>query len=399
MATTEQTVRTTAPGSAPNGGKPSDRAPAYTTAQERSRRALWMGVVVVAFWSIPAWLITLLPSAERGDISVLRAFVAFGLPWYFWAAITPVVLRLTRRFPIDGPRRGRMIATHLAAGMVAGWTEGALSISAVVLTGARTPAPGFHAALIEMLFWTPFGVLFYSTLAAVGFALEYHRKLREREVLAARVEAQLVAAQLGALRMQLQPHFLFNVLHTVAMLVRQGQSQTAVRMLARLSDLLRQILDDAGPQEVPVEEELDLFARYLELEQIRFGDRLQINVAVDDSARGALVPNFLLQPLAENAIRHGVARRAAAGRIDLSTRCEAGRMIVRLRNDGPSLPAGWTLEENSGIGLRNTAARLRHLYGEESSLSVSNAAEGGVEVRIELPCHVRPVPLAEARGA
>src|SRR5687768_2646438 len=296
MATTESTIDPVRNGQTE---PPASPGAAGTHTRER-RRALWFGVAVVAFWSIPAWLITLLPSADRPDIGVLRAFVAYGLPWYFWAAITPVVLRLTRRFPIDGPRRVRMVLAHVAFGMLAGWTEGALSIAAVTLTGARSPAPGLHSALIEMLFWTPFGVLFYCTLAAVGFALEYHRKLREREVLAARVEAQLVAAQLGALRMQLQPHFLFNALHTVAMLVRQGQSQTAVRMLARLSDLLRQILDDGGPQEVPIEEEFDLFARYLEIEQIRFGERLQIRVTLDDSARGALVPNFLLQPLAEN---------------------------------------------------------------------------------------------------
>lgn len=399
MTTTDEAIDAATKRAETDAASPERVSSAPASGAARSRRAVWIAVVVIAFWSIPAWLITLLPSAERGDIGLLRAFVAFGLPWYFWAAITPIALRLTRRFPIDGRRRGRMILIHLAAGVLAGWTEGALSIGAVLLTGARTPPPQLQGALIELAFWTPFGVLFYSTLAAVGFALEYHRKLREREVLAARVEAQLVEAQLGALRMQLQPHFLFNALHTVAMLVRQGQPQTAVRMLARLSDLLRQILDDAGPQEVPIEEELDLFARYLEIEQIRFGDRLQIQVVLDDSARGALVPNFLLQPLAENAIRHGVARRAAAGCIDLSTRREEGRLILRLRNDGPVLAAGWTLEQNSGIGLRNSVARLRHLYGDSGSLRVSNAAEGGVEVRIELPYHARPVPLAEARHA
>ena len=171
------------------------------------------------------------------------------------------------------------------------------------------------------------------------------------------------------------------------------------RMMDRLGDLLRMTLTTTGAEEVPLREELEALGKYLEIEHTRFGDRLTTRLEIEPEALDAFVPYLLLQPLAENAIRHGVARRAAAGCIDLSTRREDGRLILRLRNDGPVLAAGWTLEQNSGIGLRNSVARLRHLYGDSGSLRVSNAAEGGVEVRIELPYHARPVPLAEARHA
>jgi LytS/YehU family sensor histidine kinase len=196
--------------------------------------------------------------------------------------------------------------------------------------------------------------------------------------------------------MQLQPHFLFNALNTVAMLVRQGDSQSAVRMLARLSELLRHILEEAGEQEASLEEELDLLTRYLEIEQVRFGDRLEVTVDLDEDARHALVPNLLLQPLAENAIRHGIARRAASGRIELSARREADRLILQLRNDGPDLPGGWSLDAGAGIGLRNTAARLRHLYGDAATLRLINSAEGGVEARVYIPYHTRPRVSAES---
>jgi hypothetical protein len=364
-------------------------------------RALGMATPSILFWSLPALLFSALTAAERPEtagrapIGFARAFLAYGLPWYFWAAITPLVMRLTRRFPLDSKRRARAVAVHLAAGVLAGVTMGTISLTTYMLFGTGQDSP--RGAVADILFWTPFGVLFYAALASVGFALDSHRRLREREVLASRMEAQLVEAQLGALRMQLQPHFLFNAMNTVAMLIRQGDAQTAVRVLARLSDLLRQILDDGRGQEVPIEEELDLLARYLEIEQLRFGDRLDVRITLDEGAQGALVPAFLLQPLAENAIRHGIARRASAGRIELDGRRENGMLVLRLRNDGPPLPDDWT-PYGAGIGLRNTRARLDRLYGDGASLDVADAPEGGVAVRIVLPWHTRPASREAARA-
>jgi hypothetical protein len=373
--------------------------------EERSRtgaaRAVRVAAPSILFWSLPALLFSALTAADRPEtagrppIGFAQAFLAYGLPWYFWAAITPVVLRLTRRYPLDSKRRARAIALHVTAGMTAGIAMGTISLTTHVLFGTGQSSP--RGAVADILFWTPFGVLFYGALASVGFALDSHRRLRERELFASRMEAQLVEAQLGALRMQLQPHFLFNAMNTVAMLIRQGDAQTAVRVLARLSDLLRQILDDARGQEVPIEEELDLLARYLEIEQLRFGDRLDVRISLADAARGALVPSFLLQPLVENAIRHGIARRASAGRIELDGRREDGVLVLRLRNDGPPLPDDWK-PYGAGIGLRNTRARLDRLYGDAASLAVTDAPEGGVAVRIALPWHTRPASPEATRA-
>jgi hypothetical protein len=363
--------------------------------EARRGRRLRFILPVVAFWSIPGLLVSAMSLSERGNIGLLRAFLAFGMPWYFWALATPAILWFTRIFPIDTPARWRSLTAHTAIALLTGITFSVISISARLFSGAPGPPATVLSVLREAGFWLPFELLFYGATASIGFALDYHRKLREREILASRMQARLVEAQLGALRMQLQPHFLFNALNTVAMLVRQGTSDTAVRMLARLGELLRQMLDDGGAQEVTLEEEVSLFARYLEIEQVRFGDRLDVSIDVDDEARGGFVPNLLLQPLAENAIRHGVAKQAFKSRIELRARREDGRIVVRLRNDGPSLPAGWTLS-NAGIGLRNTLARLKHLYGKEGTLRVIDAPEGGVEVIVLLPYHVVPIAFAEA---
>jgi LytS/YehU family sensor histidine kinase len=231
----------------------------------------------------------------------------------------------------------------------------------------------------------------YATVAAVGYAMDFSRRLREREVVASQLQSQLKEAQLGALRMQLQPHFLFNTLNTIAMLVREGETQTSVRMLARLSDLLRHLLEDEGDQEVPVREELDFLGRYLEIEQLRFRDRLHVQLNVDEGTRDAFIPNLLLQPIVENAIQHGIARRARAGALELNVARENGSLMLSVRDDGPGLSETFSLDNLTGIGLRNTAARLHFLYGENATLDVRNAEEQGTVVTIRLPWHISPL--------
>jgi two-component sensor histidine kinase len=377
------------------GASPID---ARVEAAAGSRRRLRRTLALLAFWSVPALLVTALTAAESDDIGFGRAFLAYGLPWYFWAAVTPTILALARRFPLDAPSRTRMLAAHFLAGLSAGTLQGCTTASAHVLFGARTAEVTTRMILIDIVFWIPLGLMFYGATVSIGFALDNQRRLRDRDVLASRMHAQLVEAQLGALRMQLQPHFLFNALNAIAMLVRQGESQTAVRMLARLSELLRHILEDGGAQEAPLEEELGLLGRYLEIEQVRFGDRLSIALDVAADTRAALVPTFLLQPLVENAVRHGIAHRSSPGVIRLTAAHAAGALHLRIRNDGPALPVGWSMERHAGIGLRNTAKRLRHLYGEGATLAVESATDG-VEVIIRIPFHTRPGPPLEAPRA
>jgi two-component sensor histidine kinase len=357
-------------------------------------RRVWLIAFLV--WTIPAVAFTALIAfapEHSPNPSVFTVFVRQGLPWYYWALLTPVILSLAEILPLDRAPRARTFAMHAGFGIAAGLYFG-LVWFVVLIAGT----PPFGGAVINgrsmafgLAFFVPFGCGVYATVAAVGYAMDFSRRLREREVVASQLQSQLKEAQLGALRMQLQPHFLFNTLNTIAMLVREGETQTSVRMLARLSDLLRHLLEDEGDQEVPVREELDFLGRYLEIEQLRFRDRLHVQLNVDEGTRDAFIPNLLLQPIVENAIQHGIARRARAGALELNVARENGSLLLSVRDDGPGLSETFSLDNLTGIGLRNTAARLHFLYGENATLDVRNAEEQGTVVTIRLPWHISPL--------
>src|SRR5262245_45836615 len=189
------------------------------------------------------------------------------------------------------------------------------------------------------------------------------------------------------LKMQLHPHFLFNTLNGITGLVRDNDNAAAVQMLVGLSDLLRQTLDNAGKQEVRLGEELEWLELYLKLQQIRFSDRLQVSIKAAPETLDALVPNLITQPLVENAIRHGLQPRAAPGALSLSARRSNGRLELRVCDDGVGLPEGWRLADSKGVGLLNTEARLRQLYGKDFLLEVRNREQGGAEVLLTIPLH------------
>ena len=223
---------------------------------------------------------------------------------------------------------------------------------------------------------TSFGnnLFLYLMLVGVGHALVFAQRYRERD-------EQLARAELRSLQMQLHPHFLFNTLNTVNALVRTDPD-AAERMIARLGVLLRHALDGVGVQEVPLDEELDMLRTYLEIEQVRFEDRLRVEWDVDAATCAARVPHLLLQPLVENAIRHGIAPRAAEGTIRIAASRRNGSLRLAVRDDGVGMRPGAAPE---GVGLANTRTRLRMLYGERQSLAVRDAPGGGVHVEIELP--------------
>lgn len=323
---------------------------------------------------------------KHGQGTFVEAFLHEGVLCYAWAFLTPAILWATRRFPVDRPPRLGSIGAHITFGITCGLLHGLL----MTTTNAVLGPPSYQdidtfSAQRAVRLWMACGVVFYGVIATIGFAIDYHAKLRDRERTAARLEALLVESRLGALRMQLQPHFLFNTLNTVAMLVRQGDAQTSVRVLARLSELIRQVLDEHAPQEVPLADELEFVTRYLDIERVRFGDRLHVRVEADDDARATPVPHLLLQPLVENAIRHGIARRAGAARIDVSAYRDDGALRVTVRDDGAGLPEAWSHDTACGIGLRNTRLRLHYLYGEAACLEVANAPDGGAYATVLLP--------------
>ena len=305
---------------------------------------------------------------------------------WLWGAFTPAIVWLARRYPLE--RRLWLANTprHFAFGL--GFAALDVLVDAAVSPWFST---GPQLSLATAFFGKSFINLFsYAAVVAVAYAVDYHALFVERRVAASRLEVELADARLQALEMQLRPHFLFNTLHTVASLVRAGRNADAVRTIAGLSDLLRAALRRDGAAEVPLRDELAFVERYLAIEQIRFQDRLRTRVAAAPDVLDALVPSLILQPLVENAIRHGVERRAAPGRVDVEALRHNGTLVLRVQDS--SLGRGGRAGEASGggIGLSNTRARLRHLYGERQRCELARTDDGGALAVVELPYHRAP---------
>ena len=322
---------------------------------------------------------------------VMLAWQLLGC-WYFWPLATPLILRLGRRFPIERHSWKRNLPVHVAAGTILGGLH-----SLLVGFSTRLFRP-FDAMTVEEPFWVGFWDRFvseyhleliaYGMIVGVGYAFDYYARFRERAVHASQLEAQLAQSQLQALKMQLHPHFLFNTLNAIAGLVRDRKDKAAVNMLAGLSDLLRHTLENAGKHEVPLREELDFLELYLDIQQMRFSDRLTVKMEVAPETLNASVPNLILQPLVENAIRHGIAARVSSGLVAVSARRENGLLQLKVADDGPGLKSDWRMEDGGGIGLSNTRERLKQLYGREHRFEVRNREGGGVEATLLIPWRV-----------
>ena len=288
--------------------------------------------------------------------------------WWLWALLTPVVAWLARRYPVAGRGRWRHLALHVAFAAVVAFAKTMADRSVFAwLTGFRTYILLSTVAL-------HFTIYFAIVAAAHGF--EYYRRSREREQL----EARLAETRLQLLSMQLQPHFLFNTLNTISELVHDDPD-AADRMIAGLSELLRKTLDLGEAQEVTLDEELRVLDLYLDIQRIRFGDRLHVHIDAPDDLRSTRVPALLLQPLVENSIRHGLAASTSAGRIEIRARRVGSHLAVDVIDDGEAIGA----EPRKGIGLQNVRARLDALYGSSSALHLKPAATRGTHVRIEIP--------------
>ncbi len=244
----------------------------------------------------------------------------------------------------------------------------------------------------------PFGVAVYFAVLGIEHATFYFAEARERAVHAARLSSQLAEARLGALRSQLNPHFLFNSLNAITVLVRDQDTPAATRMLEQLGEVLRQVLHADRAHEVPLTEEIGFLERYLAIEQVRFSDRLRASFAVEPGLERALVPSFVLQPLVENALVHGLSRRTEGGTLTISVRREGEVLVLQVRNDGPALEAP-APGARPGLGLANTRERLATMYGPRGTLILADDPSGGVVATVRLPYHeVPPMPEQPAHG-
>jgi LytS/YehU family sensor histidine kinase len=248
------------------------------------------------------------------------------------------------------------------------------------------PKPTFSVGVLKFYFIAKFhqNLMFYAAILAVSQGVDYYRKYRERELRASQLEARLAQTRLQVLKMQLHPHFLFNTLNAISALIHQDVD-LADRMVARLGDLLRSTLESADTQEVSLRQELDFIQPYLEIEQARLGPRLTVRLEIDPHALDAAVPNLVLQPLVENAIRHGIAPRAEPGRIEIRARRDDGQLCLQVRDDGPGLPPDPAAPFKEGIGLANTRARLQQLYGAAHRFELCNGPGRGLGVTITIP--------------
>lgn len=375
-------------GRAPHGAGRSDYVPL--------RRSELL--IIFAFWTFLAVLSAanaVLDPRARGFESALSSgpvALAFAES-YLWAALTPVIFWLGGRFSAERSNWVSRVALFLLVGFVVSMgIEMLLAFlrSEFVLPMRRRPPFGFNPLFgVTRLLWLDDLMVYFAVLAA-SFARMYFLRYRARQEEAARLQAQtallqaeLAEARLAALQSQLNPHFLFNTLHAVSSLVERDPRGVR-RMIARLSDLLRFTLDRTDQQEVALEQELAFLDRYLEIMQIRFQGRVHVETHLDADVSDALVPTLILQPLVENAVKHGVSKVDATGLIEISARRNGDRLVLAVRDNGPGLDGA---DAREGVGLSNTRARLEQLYGNAQSLTLHTAAEGGLIAEVTLPYH------------
>jgi len=346
------------------------------------RRALPRGFVP---WAAALALLSLFTAAYL--YVIYRGHAPIGWPeallsgfatWCPWLVLGPGVLWLSRRFPFEPGRWRWSLLVHVPASVAFGVAHGVLRWMVGPLVDSR-PIPLDRIVVGQLLL----AVLSYVVLVAAFEAAVNYRRYRERELRASQLEAHLAQAQLEMLRMHLHPHFLFNTLHAISTLIHRDP-EAADEMVSQLSDLLRMTLDNVGKQEVTLREELDFVQRYVDIQQTRFQDRLRVTLDIDPETLDARVPNQLLQPLVENAIRHGLDGRPSGGSIGIAARLmSGGDLQVTICDDGDGVPAGSSRPE--GIGLGNTRARLRQIYGPDASLELANGREGGAIVTVLIP--------------
>lgn len=334
--------------------------------------------LAVVFWTTVGAIFAL-SRLENGE-SFRGVLLPSMMHWWTWGLLTPLIVGVDRRLPSSG-RQFKRIAIMLLLGPA--WTllfVCSYTTLSVFVRSQRWPV--VFGNTMQGLFWH---MLIYLMIVGVSEAYMYRRQYEAAELQRARLESSFSEARLHALRIQLDPHFLFNALNTISSEVG-GDPKLARRMIEHLGDLLRLSLESRGRQEVTLAEELSFLEHYLAIQKIRFGDKLKISVLVPPEVRHATVPSLFIQPLVENAIRHGISMRARGGSVSITAECCENRLFLRIQDDGVGLPAGWPSGDQTGLGLAITRERLAGLHPDGSaSLAVTRRPEGGTQVELSFP--------------
>ena len=360
----------------------------------RERRASFaliifaIATVVAGLYSLERYFYRRLLGQEVSLGQLVPAELVFT---YLWAVLTPLVMWMGRRFPVWGSHDGndgRTTVRNWIFQLVAVVSFVMLHVAlftaaSLLLSGGTTAIPLSRLFTGYLASWFTLDSIVYCTLLAVYHALVYYRVSQDRALRASQLEARLAQAQLQVLRMQLQPHFLFNTLHTISALMHKDVKR-ADSMIAALSDLLRMSLRSVGVQEVELREEIDFLQRYLEIMSLRFGDRLTVTLDIDTDVLDARVPTLVLQPLVENSLRHGFGDGMRAGHVRVKVAPDGDMLHCEVIDNGRGIPQSGPRE---GVGITNTRARLRHLYGERFSLELMANPGGGARVSLAIPFH------------
>jgi two-component system, LytTR family, sensor kinase len=313
-------------------------------------------------------------------IPARTAILSAAVDVYLWSLVTLAAFRAARRFPLERGRWRQSLLVHalFGAALVLG------RATLIHLTSHATPWLPERSWIQTVSFFLAPNFVTYWMLVGVAHAIEYGRGIQERELRASQLESRLARAQLQMLKAQLRPHFLFNTLHAISTLVHHDPD-AADRMIANLSELLRTTLAQEQAQEVTVAEEMALLVAYLQIEKVRLGERLDVCMHVEPGCREARLPHLLLQPLVENAIRHGIAPRRRGGAVEVAIRRAGDDLAIRVRDDGRGFPAQERGRSEGGVGLPNTQARLEQLYGAAHRFAIESGPDAGTAIEILIP--------------
>lgn len=355
------------------------------------QRKFYKWLTIFGIWTLAGFFFTsqfvLQNQLSSRPVPIYKVLFWQLISGYIWFALMPVIFWLGRRFAFESGKFWQSLLAHLAASVAL--SAFVLAIDALVLPTLGYPpnrqfATFFEAYRFFLFINLHFSMTIYWAVLGIKYAVNYYRMYQERELRAAQLENQLAQARLQVLKTQLQPHFLFNTLNNISELVYKD-AEAAEQMIASLSDLLRLALDKLDVQEVPLQQELEFLGKYLEIEQMRFHDRLQVKYEISTDSLDAIVPNMILQPLVENAIKYGIAPRAEGGTIEIAASRANGHLNLKIADDGLGIPFGDVANLVHGVGLANTRARLKHLYGAEHHFELKPRDGGGLRVSLQIP--------------
>src|SRR5450631_175353 len=359
----------------------------------QSPRWFWIALIWSAVGLFDATQNVFVMRAEGMHHAWVRLFVRLFISWLPWALATPVVLFLGRRYPPTKFRPVYAWGIHLGAcaaiGLVYSAWVGGLDTLLNPWLNPSPPGQFLHFWLDKFYNGLLADVILYGSIIAISYVLDSRERLARQQTETARLNEQLSKAQLDSLRRQVEPHFLFNTLNAIAGLVREKRNDTAVSMIAGLSDFLRRAVEDSNRQQVPLGEEIEFLQKYMDIQKVRFAERLELSLDVPEELFSAQVPSLILQPMVENAVKHGVAKRVQGGAIRISAFRSNGVLTLSVYNDGPKLPVDWD-KKGSGIGISNVRTRLRGLYGDGFDINMRNHDPDGVEVSFSVPFVATP---------